>query len=143
MNRSTNTTARTLDTPVLFLIFNRPDTTLEVFGAIRQAQPPRLYIACDGPRADREGEARLVSDLRRTVLAAVDWPCEVHTLFREVALVAAGPLRLELPVPATIILPSALLAAASAFVLFRLKVSVLPTLGLAALAGMAWTLLAG
>ncbi|WP_439629652.1 chromate efflux transporter [Shinella sp.] len=64
----------------------------------------------------------------------------VHTLFREVTVFAAGPLHLELPVPATLILPSALLAAASAFALFRLKASVLLTLGLSALAGMAWTL---
>lgn len=78
-----NTTSRTLDTAVLFLIFNRPETTREVFAAIRQARPPRLYVACDGPRTDRAGEAALVEELRRTVLAGVDWPCEVHTLFRE------------------------------------------------------------
>ena len=65
----------------------------------------------------------------------------VHTLFGEVTVLAAGPLRLELPVPATIILPSALLAVASAIALFRLKISVLPVLGLSALAGMLWTLL--
>jgi hypothetical protein len=78
-----NTTSRTLDTAVLFLIFNRPETTREVFAAIRQARPPRLYVACDGPRADRAGEAAVVEELRRTVLAGVDWPCAVHTLFRE------------------------------------------------------------
>jgi chromate transporter len=38
----------------------------------------------------------------------------VHTLFREVTVLAAGPLRLELPLLATVILPSALLVAASA-----------------------------
>jgi chromate transporter len=67
----------------------------------------------------------------------------VHTLFRGVTVFAAGPLHIELPLPATIILPSALLAAAAAFALFRLKASVLLTLGLSALAGMGWTLLAG
>ena len=67
----------------------------------------------------------------------------LHTLFGEVWVLAAGPLRLELPVLATIVLPSALLAAAAAFALFRLKASVLLTLGLSALAGMAWLLLAG
>jgi chromate transporter len=66
----------------------------------------------------------------------------VHTLFRDVTTLAAGPLHIELPAPATIILPSALLAAAAAFALFRLKASVLLTLFLSALAGMAWTMLA-
>ena len=39
-----------MQSPVLFLIFNRPDTTERVFEEIRKAQPPRLYIAADGPR---------------------------------------------------------------------------------------------
>jgi chromate transporter len=67
----------------------------------------------------------------------------VHTLFAEVTVLAAGPLRIELPVVATVVLPSALLAAAAAFALFRLKASVLLTLGLAALAGIGWRLLSG
>ena len=38
-----------LKTAVLFLVFNRPDTTRKVFEAIRQAKPPRLYVAADVP----------------------------------------------------------------------------------------------
>ncbi len=45
--------------PVLFIVFNRPDTTRQVFEAIRAAKPPRLYIASDGPRAGRAGEHAL------------------------------------------------------------------------------------
>lgn len=67
--------------PVLFIIFNRPDTTAKVFEAIRQARPPRLYIAADGPRATRQGEAQHCAETRR-IVEAVDWPCEVKTLFR-------------------------------------------------------------
>lgn len=37
---------------VLFIIFKREDTTNRVFERIREAQPPRLYIAADGPRKD-------------------------------------------------------------------------------------------
>ena len=69
-------------TPVLFLVFNRPDTTAQVFEAIRQAKPPRLYIAADGPREGREGEAECVAKVRE-IATAVDWPCEVKTLFRK------------------------------------------------------------
>jgi len=67
--------------PVLFIIFNRPDTTAKVFEAIRQARPPRLYIAADGHRATKQGEAQLCEETRR-IVEAVDWPCEVQTLFR-------------------------------------------------------------
>lgn len=71
-----------LQTAVLFLVFNRPDTTAQVFEAIRKAKPPRLYVAADGPRSDRAGEAEKVARVRE-MATAVDWPCEVKTLFRE------------------------------------------------------------
>jgi len=71
-----------LQTAVLFLVFNRPDTTAQVFEAIRKARPPRLYVAADGPRANRDGEAERVARVRE-IVTAVDWPCEVKTLFRE------------------------------------------------------------
>lgn len=50
--------------PVLFLVFNRLDVTARVFEAIRQVKPPRLYVAADGPRPDREGEAAKCQDVR-------------------------------------------------------------------------------
>jgi hypothetical protein len=67
--------------PVLFLVFNRPDTTARVFETIRQAHPPRLYVAADGPRASRPGEADRCEAVRR-LATAVDWPCELKTLLR-------------------------------------------------------------
>src|SRR5690242_15296063 len=71
-----------LSMPVLFLIFIRLDTTKQVFAAIRQAKPPRLYLASDGPRKNREGEADKVQAVRDYVLSNIDWNCEVKTLFR-------------------------------------------------------------
>lgn len=68
--------------PVLFLIFNRPNTTRQVFEAIRAARPPRLYVAADGPRSDRSGEAEKC-ERAREIATAVDWECKVETLFRE------------------------------------------------------------
>lgn len=68
--------------PVLLLLFNRPDTTRRVFDAIKQAAPSRLYIAADGARKDREQEAALCKEARE-VIAYIDWPCEVKTLFRD------------------------------------------------------------
>lgn len=68
---------------VLFLIFNRKDSTQKVFEQIKIAQPPKLYIASDGPRLNKEGEAQLVDELRKWVLSNIDWNCEVKTLFRD------------------------------------------------------------
>lgn len=70
-----------MNTPVLFIIFKRYDTAMQVFNAIRQAKPPRLYIAADAPR---EGVAGEKEDCQRTrdIAKLVDWPCEVKTLFQ-------------------------------------------------------------
>ncbi|WP_045219768.1 hypothetical protein [Desulfonatronum thioautotrophicum] len=75
-----------LHTAVLFLIYKRPDTTRQVFEAIRQAKPPRLYVAADGPKANVPGEAEKVQQARDIVINGVDWDCEVKTLFRETNL---------------------------------------------------------
>lgn len=68
--------------PVLFLVFNRPEPTFRVFEAIREARPEKLYVAADGPRRTRPGEAESCAQVRR-VVERVDWPCQVKTLFRE------------------------------------------------------------
>ena len=70
------------NTPILFIIFNRPDTTIRVFEEIRKQQPRQLFIAADGQRPNRPGEAALSEESRRIALN-IDWPCEVKTLFRE------------------------------------------------------------
>jgi hypothetical protein len=75
-----------LHTAVLFLIYKRPDTTRQVFEAIRQAKPPRLYVAADGPKAEVPGEAERVQQARDIILNGVDWNCEVKTLFRDTNL---------------------------------------------------------
>ena len=74
-----------LETAVLFLVFNRPESTARVFQAIRKAKPAQLYVAADGPRSNRSDEARHCAEVRR-IATAVDWPCEVRTLFRETNL---------------------------------------------------------
>ena len=77
----TFSTPSPLSTPVLFLIFNRPEITKQVFNAIQQAKPPRLYVAGDGPRSKcTEDEENC--KLARSIATNVDWDCEVKTLFR-------------------------------------------------------------
>ena len=68
--------------PVLFLVFNRPEPTQQVFQAIRAYQPSRLYVAADGPRPEKGGEWTLCAETR-SVLKGVDWDCKVETLFRD------------------------------------------------------------
>ncbi|MFA6476209.1 MAG: hypothetical protein WCV68_02205 [Candidatus Paceibacterota bacterium] len=74
-----------LDTPILFIIFNRPDPTRRVFNEIRKIKPQSLYIAADGPRIGQAGEAELCEETRR-IVSNVDWPCDVHTNFSKTNL---------------------------------------------------------
>lgn len=70
------------ETAVMMIVFNRPDQTRKVFERIREARPKRLYISADGPRANRPDDLTSTEETR-AIVQAVDWPCEVKTLFRD------------------------------------------------------------
>jgi hypothetical protein len=57
-----------LKTAVLFMVFNRLDTTKQVFEAIQKAKTPKLYIAADGARNNKEGESEKVKAVRDFIL---------------------------------------------------------------------------
>lgn len=69
------------DTPILFLVFNRPSTTSKVFEQIRAMKPRYLYISGDGPRKNVVSDAENCVRVRE-ICNGVDWACEVKTLYR-------------------------------------------------------------
>lgn len=71
--------------PVIFIIFNRPDTASRAFERIRAARPSKLLVVADGPRAKRPEEAEKCA-VTRAIIEAVDWDCEVHTNYSETNL---------------------------------------------------------
>lgn len=73
---------RPLPTPVLLIIFNRPDTTQEVFAAIRKARPTQLFVQADGPRVGNASDAELCRRARE-IVKRVDWQCDVQHYFSE------------------------------------------------------------
>lgn len=70
------------ETAILFITFNRMETTIKVFQQIREQRPKRLYLASDAARSNREGESVKVQAVRDYLTMAVDWDCEVKTLFQ-------------------------------------------------------------
>jgi hypothetical protein len=72
----------TLNSPVLLIAYNRPETTQLVFNEIRKAKPKRIYFSVDGPRI---GNAKDDGNCKRTreIINQVDWDCEVFTNFPE------------------------------------------------------------
>lgn len=69
--------------PILFIIFNRKQIALRTFEKIRDFQPKQLFIACDGPRKEYSEDINLVNDTRKSIINAIDWECDVKTLFQE------------------------------------------------------------
>lgn len=81
--KNNNDFIKPLNTAVLLLVFNRLDTTIQVFKEIQKAKPVRLYIASDGARRFKNDEDIKVKEVRDYILKHIDWECEVKTLFRE------------------------------------------------------------
>ncbi|WP_184544970.1 nucleotide-diphospho-sugar transferase [Mucilaginibacter sp. FT3.2] len=63
------------------MIFNRPDTTEQVFAEIRKQQPKYLFIAADGPRDNKPDDVEQ-GDRCRQIVSRVDWDCEIQTLYQ-------------------------------------------------------------
>lgn len=69
-----------VETPIAFIIFNRPDTTQKVFEEIRKAKPKKLFVISDGPRNNEE---KKLVEKTRAIIDQVDWDCEVKKNYSE------------------------------------------------------------
>jgi Macrocin-O-methyltransferase (TylF) len=72
-----------LETPILFLTYNRPGLTRQVLATIREAQPKQLFIAADGPKPGKTGDCEQCQAVRNALRDGIDWDCEVNTLLRD------------------------------------------------------------
>lgn len=71
------------ETPVLFIVFNRPEITAKTLSVIKEVKPKYLYIAADGPRKNRPDDAEKCKKVKEVIHEMVDWDCELKTLYRE------------------------------------------------------------
>ncbi len=71
-----------MESPVLLILYNRPESTQRVFERISRSRPPRLYIAADGPDP-QDASARETCHQARAVKEWVDWPCDVKIWYRD------------------------------------------------------------
>ena len=75
-------TTQQFETPILFLLFNRPETTRKVFERIRSLRPRQLFVAADGPREGSDSDFRNCASAR-LITQNIDWRCEVKYRFLE------------------------------------------------------------
>lgn len=69
-----------VDVSVLLLFFNRADTFQQVFQAVREARPARLFLYQDGPRSEADMAG---IEACRSIAEQVDWQCEVHRKYQQ------------------------------------------------------------
>ena len=69
-------------TPVVYIVFNRPQHTEKTFAVLREQRPPQLFIIADGPRAGEPTDIERCAAVRE-IVANVDWPCEVHRKYAD------------------------------------------------------------
>ena len=77
--------AKFLDTPVAFIVFNRPLVTQQVFNSIRDAKPRQLFVIADGPRHGNIDDEKKCKAVRR-IIEQVDWDCKVSLNYSEINL---------------------------------------------------------
>lgn len=66
--------------PILFIVFNRPETTYQVFSKIKDINPTKLFIAADGPRKGKLEDEALCNKVR-LISKDVDWDCDLQLLY--------------------------------------------------------------
>ena len=71
-----------LATPVVFIIFNRPELAARVFSEIVKVRPTQLFVISDGPRTNICGEATRVAQ-SRAIIDRVNWPCKIFTNYSD------------------------------------------------------------
>lgn len=72
---------RVCETPILLIVFKRPELTRRVLRGIAAVHPKILLIAADGPRF--EEERSLCDQTRKVIEQGVDWECDIRTNYAE------------------------------------------------------------
>jgi hypothetical protein len=68
--------------PVLIVAFNRPDRVAGLIERLRAIRPTSVFFAVDGPRDQVATDPDRVRATREAI-EAIDWSCDLHTLFQE------------------------------------------------------------
>ena len=66
-----------IDTPVLLMLFVRPEQLLKSFNAVKLARPSKLFLLSDGPRKNYDSDKEL-NDKCKEIVEDINWECEVY-----------------------------------------------------------------
>ena len=66
-------------TPVIFIVYKRLETTVKVWEKIKTVKPVKLYIISDGPKTPQEEKS--TSLIRSYLEQNIDWKCNLTTIY--------------------------------------------------------------
>jgi hypothetical protein len=73
------------DTPILLVVYKRPDTTRKVFEVLTRLKPSRLYVAADGFNKNNLYEKERCEETIK-IVSKVNWKCQIKTDFSQTNL---------------------------------------------------------
>lgn len=74
--------SQSFDTPILLIVFRRPDLTRRLLDILADLRPTRLFVAADAPRLGRPDEAEACRQTR-ALFDNLGWNCRVERLFAD------------------------------------------------------------
>lgn len=69
-------------TPILIILFNRPECSQQVLRVLQHIKPAEIYIAADGPRTNNINDFTQCTKTR-AVFGNIDWNCKVNRHYQE------------------------------------------------------------
>ncbi len=70
---------------VALIFFNRPKPLKEVFEALKEIKPSKLFLIQDGAREGNTNDIKGIEECRK-IVNQIDWECEVHRNYSDVNL---------------------------------------------------------
>ena len=67
--------------PVLLTCWKRPEKVLRVIESLKVISPKKIYVSCDGPNRNIQGNKKKVEETKRVVLENITWDCDLSTKF--------------------------------------------------------------
>ena len=67
-----------LNTPIAFIVYNRPIYTDKTFEIIRSQKPKKLFLIADGPNPFKNNDNEACQKVRK-IVENINWDCEVYS----------------------------------------------------------------
>ncbi len=71
-----------MNTPILLLLFNRPDSVKKLIQALEKKKPRNLFISIDGPRKNNQNDFKKITIIKK-IISKINWKCKIQKKFNE------------------------------------------------------------